>query len=71
MPEVPDKLMTAEDVAAALQVTVQTVANYCKAGVFPGAFKTGPGRTSAWRIPHEDFSAYMEEQKKRAQATKA
>lgn len=65
----PEQLLTAEDVAEALQITVQTVANYCRAGVFDGAFKTGLGRTAGWRIPQQSFDNFIEEQKKRAQAT--
>jgi predicted DNA-binding transcriptional regulator AlpA len=63
--------LTAEEVAATLQVTVQTVSNYCKAGVFPNAFKAGPGRTSPWRIPRRDLDLFLKKQKQRAQAASA
>lgn len=63
------KLLTATEVAEQLNVTERTIANYCDAGVFPGAFKLSDGKTSPWRIPPGDLENYLKKQ--RAQANKA
>ena len=42
--------MDTDQAAAALAVSPKTVANWCHAGRFPGASKTG-GRGGKWTIP--------------------
>ncbi len=54
------KLLSVTDVAEQLGVTVRTVQRWVRDGHFPGAFKVGPGKTSPYVIPVEDFEAYIE-----------
>ena len=48
--------------ARLLGVTSRSVLNYCRAGRFPGAFRTGGGesRGGDWRIPRESIHSFKE-----------
>lgn len=62
--------LTADEVAARLQVTTRVVQKWCTAGLFPGAFKAGTGATSPWRIPPGAYEAFVKYLKENAQADK-
>lgn len=63
-----DKLLTVDEVAEFLRTTRRAVQRYCKADMFPGAFKLSDN-TSDWRIPQSGLDAYLKKQ--RDQAAKA
>ncbi|MDR1315088.1 MAG: AlpA family phage regulatory protein [Deltaproteobacteria bacterium] len=46
---VPDRLIRAKDVAKITGVTVGTVYDYMKRGMFPGSYSIG-GRNKAWSL---------------------
>lgn len=62
------KLLTMEEVAAALQVTKRSVHTYLKANAFPNAFKTSPAPNARWRVPKSDLDAYIARMKKKSAA---
>jgi predicted DNA-binding transcriptional regulator AlpA len=48
-----EDFLTAPQVAKMLRVTSASINNWCKEGLFPGAYKINPTRPkSRWRIPH-------------------
>lgn len=62
-----DKLLTTHEAAKVLGVSIDAVGAWLrdpekKAKVFPHAYKKGPTRRSAWRIPMADIEAFMEAQ---------
>ena len=66
----------ASEAAERLGYTTQGVVKMCQRGVFPGARKANPSKTtSAWLIPTAELEAHIEgkarEKKKRAQAVEA
>jgi excisionase family DNA binding protein len=52
--------LTAREVATMCGVTSRTVNRWIKAGYFPGARKA-PGRTSTYRIPKDEVTAFVDQ----------
>ena len=53
--------LTTSEAARRLSVVPETVARWCRAGRFSGAFKTAPdGEKGEWRIPIEDVRRMRE-----------
>ena len=59
------EFMNVADTAKLLGKDIKTIHNWIAAGRFPGAFKTGSGRTSAVLIPTSEVE--VEQQKERNQ----
>ena len=55
-----NKVLDIREVAGRLQVSINTVRGYINRGEFPGAFKTGRGINSHWRIPEQDVDKFVE-----------
>lgn len=51
-----EKLYVVADVAKIEKLTTRTVSEKCKAGEFPGAYKTSPN--GFWRIPESAIAEY-------------
>lgn len=47
------RVYTAREVADMERIHLVTMYTYLKEGRFPGAYKSGSGARSAWRIPEE------------------
>jgi len=55
------EIYTTRQVADRLGATPQTVAAWVRQGKFPNAYRLAPnGRTSPYRIPEEDVTAFEE-----------
>lgn len=50
------RFQSPQEVAAEFGVTAQTIRNYCRAGLFPGAVR--PFQGSHWLIPTEAVEAF-------------
>lgn len=57
-----DEAWTTAKVGRKLSVTAETVAGYCKQGLFPNAYRTN-GDSGPWRIPPADVTAYIRSRK--------
>ena len=57
-----DEAWTTAKVGRKLSVEAETVAGYCKQGLFPNAFRTS-GNNGHWRIPPADVTAYIRSRK--------
>lgn len=53
------------EVAKRLNKSRATILRWCKAGVFPNSYKSGPYKQSDWRIPEADVQAFIEKQTRR------
>lgn len=58
------KLLRTKEAAERLGVTTVTITRWINRGVFPGAYKTGPYRKSAFVIPESDVIAFEEKYRK-------
>lgn len=58
--EEPEKLMTANEVAALLGVSIPTLTRWRQDGIGPRFLKLGPTRKALVRYRPEDVRAYME-----------
>ena len=58
------KAHTLEEVAEMLQEPVATIRKHCRTQALKGAYKTGTGRTSPWRIPPAAIDYYQQHQPK-------
>jgi len=54
---------TIRQVAELLDVPSRTVHRWVVKGYFPGAYKVGPERNSAYHVPQSAVDAFIEEQK--------
>ena len=56
-----EKLLTSEEVADLLGVTVASISRWVRNGYFPNAWRINPhGKKSEWRIPKKDIDAFIE-----------
>ncbi|SKB86343.1 Helix-turn-helix domain-containing protein [Arthrobacter sp. 31Cvi3.1E] len=58
----PRRAYTLEQVAEMLQEPVKTISKHCRTQALKGAYKTGAGRTSPWRIPPAAIDYYQANQ---------
>ncbi|GLU58620.1 helix-turn-helix domain-containing protein [Paenarthrobacter ureafaciens] len=63
-PTLPRLAHTLEEVAEMLQEPVATIRRHCRTQALKGAYKTGAGRTSPWRIPPAAIDYYQQHQPK-------
>jgi excisionase family DNA binding protein len=59
VPSRPERMLTPQQVANRLQVEVTTARRLARAGAFPGAYRSGLGRRSHWRIPPRDVDQFV------------
>lgn len=58
----PRLAYTLEQVAEMLQEPVATISKHCRTQALKGAYKTGRGKTSPWRIPPAAIDYYQANQ---------
>jgi hypothetical protein len=58
VPPRPPRDLTAGQAAGRLGLEVTTVKRHLRAGLFPGAYKSGPGRNAHWRVPPAAVEAF-------------
>ena len=55
----PEGYLDLDQVAAKIRRTPKTARRWCANGLFPGAFKDGPYRTSPWYVPVGAVDDYL------------
>ena len=54
-----EKMLSTEEAAQLLGVTVESINRWLRAGHFPNAWRINPHNRSRWRIPQSDIDAFV------------
>ena len=57
-----ERILNIREVAEVFGVSTRTILRRLAVGWLPGAYKSGPGKTSKWLFPERSVNAQIEEQ---------